>query len=241
MKIILTISLLTIAVFAANAQNDPQIIPDELPPKIVEFLKPNGELKRPKAAFTGEVITLPEETRESLRLNLFLHNFTIVKMKISRDISSAYEELLIITDAKTGNVVSYIWQHGLADPPESFSTLMMAYPNETWNPNTTWPEMGPLAKINALGSAILYMERDTGSASRLGIKPRIGSLGLEEKNKSYVMTAELIPWFSARAKLILDLNWVRDIDDPAKNDYRREYSYGLVKIVVPNDNVDPVR
>lgn len=235
MKCIFTVLLLITGAIAAYSQNEPQVNLEKLPPKIAEFLKPGGELKRAKTTFTGEIIPIPGDLRKLLEQDLYLHNFTIVKMKISLDISSTYEELLIITDAKSGKVVSYLWQYGLAAPPESFSKLLMAYPNETWRLNTYWPEMSVLAKIYTLGNVMLYMERDTGMASRIGIKPRIGSLGSEEKNKNYVLTAELIPWVSPTTKLVFNLNWVRDIDDAANNYFQREYAYGQLKIVLPKE------
>lgn len=235
MKCIFTVLLLITGAIAANAQNEPQIILEKLPPKIDEFLKPGGELKSPKATFTGEIIPIPGDLRKLLEQDFYLHNFTIVKMKISLDISARYEELLIITDAKSGKVVSYLWQYGLSAPPESFSKLLIAYPNETWRLNTYWPEMSVLAKIYTLGKAVLYLARDTGTASRIGLKPRVGTLGSEEKNKNYLLTADLIPWFSPTAKLVLNLNWVRDIDDAANNYFQREYAYGQLKIVLPKD------
>lgn len=235
MKVILTVFLLISATIALNAQDETQTNLEKLPSKIAEFLKPSGELKRAKTTFTGEIIPIPGDIRQLLEQDLYLHNFTIVKMKISLDISSTYEELLIITDAKSGKVVSYLWQYGLAGSPDSFSKLLMTYPNETWRLNTTWPEMSVLAKISTLGKAVLHMGRDTGSASRIGIKPRVGSLGLEEKNKNYVLTADLIPWFSPTAKIVLNLNWVRDIDDAANNYFQREYAYGQLKILIPKE------
>jgi len=235
MKVVFTILLLILAANAASAQGETRTTPEKLSPKIAEFLKPGGELKRPKTTFTGEIVPIPGDMRQLLAQDLYLHDFTIVKMKISLDISSTYEELLIITDAKSGNVVSYLWQYALAGPPESFSKLLMAYPNETWRLNTYWPEMSVLAKISTLGKAVLYMARDTGMASRIGLEPRVGSLGSEEKNKSYVLTADLIPWFSPTAKIVLNLNWVRDIDDAANNYFQREYAYGQLKIVVPKE------
>lgn len=235
MKFVFAILLLIFATIGLNAQEETQVISEKLPPKIAEFLKPGGELKRPKTTFSGEIIPIPGDLRQRLAQDLYLHNFTIVKMKISLDISSIYEELLIITDAKSGKVVSYLWQHALGGPPESFSKLLMAYPNETWRLNTYWPEMSVLLKMYTLGSMMLYMERDTGMASRIGLKPRVGSLGSEEKNKNYVLTADLIPWFSPTAKIVLNLNWVRDIDDAANNYFQREYAYGQLKIVVPKE------
>ncbi len=235
MKFIFTVFLLIFATIATNAQDETQTILEKLLPKIAEFLKPGGDLRRAKTTFTGEIIPIPGDIRQLLEQDLYLHNFTIVKMKISLDISSTYEELLIITDAKSGKVVSYLWQYGLSGPPESFSKLLMAYPNETWRLNTYRPEMSVLAKLYTLGKAMLYMARDTGTASRIGLKPRVGSLGSEEKNKNYVLTADLIPLFSPTAKLVLNLNWVRDIDDAANNYFQREYAYGQLKIVVPKE------
>jgi hypothetical protein len=235
MKFVSSILLLIFAAVAVSAQNGPQIIPEKLPPKISEFIKPGGELKRPKATFTGEIIPIPGEIRQLLEQDLYLHQFTIVKMRISFDISASYQELLIISEAKSGNVVSYLWQYGLGNPPESFSKLLRAYPNEIWYLNTTWPQSGVLAKIYGLASIMLYMQREEGKARGLTLKSRVGSMGIEEKDKSYIMSAELIPWFSARGKLILNLNWGRDINNLPNNSYQREYAYGQLKIEMPKE------
>src|SRR5256885_858499 len=91
-----------------------------LPVKILQFLK-GSEMQKHRATFTGELDPIPENLKELL-MQLYLHRFTIVRMSINRDISSTTSELIVVSDATTGDVVSYLWQGGY-DVPESFKQL----------------------------------------------------------------------------------------------------------------------
>jgi len=83
----------------------------KLPVKILQFLK-GSEMQKDRATFTGQIEPIPENLKQLL-MTLYLHRFTIVRMKISRDISYATSELIVVSDAKTGDVVSYLWQAGM--------------------------------------------------------------------------------------------------------------------------------
>lgn len=83
----------------------------KLPAKILAFLRPDGEMRKYRATFTGEVTPLPEDLQKALELRLYLHRFTIVRMRVDADITSWGFDLIIVTDAKSGEVVSYAWQN----------------------------------------------------------------------------------------------------------------------------------
>lgn len=195
--------------------------PAKLPDKILAFLKPEGEMSKYKAKFTGEVIPIPEHLKETLKW-LYLHHFTIVRMKRSLGISYQSLELIIVTDAKSGEVVSYLWQLGAADVPESFKQLLKRYPKETGSIGTeNLREMFVIVK--ALGDLLVYPERPNDR----GIGGRVGSLFAEQKGKQIKITAELIRGYIPYRHLVLE------IEETELKDRELEFTYGSLSIIDP--------
>ncbi|HKO44429.1 MAG TPA: hypothetical protein VJU84_14220 [Pyrinomonadaceae bacterium] len=137
---------------SAQTRNDQTT---KLPDKILQFLK-GSEMQKRRAAFAGEIDPIPENLTQLLR-QLYLHRFTIVRMRISLEISSTYSKLIVVSDAKTGGVVSYLWQ-GWDDVPESFKQLLTHYPKDVGLRNCDVLSTA-FVRLNALANLIVYPDR----------------------------------------------------------------------------------
>src|SRR2546423_3989373 len=111
--------LVILALHAGLARGQAVSAPQEekLPDKILQFLR-GSEMKKYKAPYTGALDPIPENLK-ALLADLYLHRFTIVRMRINHDISSSIEELIVVSDAANGEVVTYLSEGG-HDAPESF-------------------------------------------------------------------------------------------------------------------------
>lgn len=124
-----------------------------LPDKILAFLKKMSETSKPRVRFKGHVVPIPQDLRESLELSFYLHRFTIVRMERSRDISYVESELIVVTDAKSGEVVSTLWELGVGDTPASFKDLLTHYPEANdWR--------AAAARLKVLADLLVYPHRD---------------------------------------------------------------------------------
>lgn len=140
-----------------------------MPEQVLAFLKQ----MKPKATFTGEVINLPNDLRETLERAFYLHRFNIVRMSRHLGISRRESELLVVTDAKSGKVVSVLWELGVGDTPESFKELLTHY-EETYD----W--RGAAACVKFLSDLLVYPDRDYGELKG----GRVGSIRYDRKGKA---------------------------------------------------------
>lgn len=142
--------------------------PRKPPDHVLAFLK----RMEPKATFTGEVIPIPKDLGESLELVFHLHRFTIVRMRRDLGISHMESEMLVVTDARSGKVVSSLWELGMGNTPESFKELLTHYPD-------TYDWRGTAYRIKVLSDLLVYPDRDYEES----MGSRVGSLryDLEEK------------------------------------------------------------
>ena len=169
---------LTICPDSSHGQNKISPRGQKLPDKILAFLK----AKEPKVLFRGKVIPIPEEFRQSLEVVFYLHRFNIVSLARSLDISYMETEMIIVTDAKSGEVVSYLWE-GAESPPISFKELLTHY-------SETYDDRGAASRIKLLGDLVVYLERDYEPS----MGSRVGAIRYEEKDQTF--TAELIRSFA---------------------------------------------
>ena len=152
-------------------------------------------MRKYRATFTGEVVPIPESLKQSLGHSFYLHRFTIVRMKRSLGISFMQSELIIVTDAKSGEVVSYLWELGLPGTPESFKQLLTHYPEENdWR----WVSV----RVKALSDLLVYPDRDY----ERGIGSRVGSLRYNRRGG--VFSAELIRSYAPYRLLKLQIEEV---------------------------------
>src|ERR1044072_1888156 len=152
---------LTVCLSFAAGQSEAPSGRQKLPEQVLAFLRQ----MEPKATFTGEVITIPEGLRESLERDFYLHRFNIVRMSRHLGISRKESELLVVTDAKSGKIVSVLWELGVGDTPESFKGLLTHY-TETYD----W--RGAAARVKFLSDLLVYPDRDYGELKG----GRVGSL-----------------------------------------------------------------
>ncbi|MGZ5481417.1 MAG: hypothetical protein ACXWID_05485 [Pyrinomonadaceae bacterium] len=124
------VTLLAVLAFSpalSHGQSTPGAQAAKLPDKILQFLK-GSEMQKRRATFTGEIDPITENLKQLLG-QLYLHHFTIVRMRLKHDISSTTTKLIVVSDANTGDVVSYLWQGGY-DVPDSFKQLLTHYPKD---------------------------------------------------------------------------------------------------------------
>jgi len=161
---------------------------EKLPDKILQFLQ-GSEMKKQRATYTGALDPIPENLKRLLAY-LYLHRFTIVRMRIDLDISSSIEELIVVSDATTGEVVSYLWPGGY-EAPESFKELLTHYPKDIGLRNSDVLSTA-FVRLNALANLIVYPHRASNYGYRAGIGGRVGSLYETRKGNTSELTAELI-------------------------------------------------
>jgi hypothetical protein len=197
----------------------------KLPDKILQFLK-GSEMQRHRATFTGGVDPIPENLKKILA-DLYLHRFTIVRMRINMDISSTTRELIVVTDATSGEVVSYLWQGGY-DVPESFKLLLTHYPKDIGLRNSYVLSVA-FVRLNALASLIVYPDRASTTGYRAGIGGRVGTLSEKQKGKVTEVTAELIYALGPLRLLTLQME---DSDEGYRGEYNYEgHKYGRLAII----------
>jgi hypothetical protein len=197
----------------------------KLPDKILQFLK-GSEMKKHRATFTGSVDPLPENLKEMLA-QLYLHQFTIVQMSINMDISSTDRELIVVTDATSGEVVSYLWQGGY-HAPESFKQLLTHYPKGVSLRNS-FALSNAFERLNALASLIVYPDRASNTGSRAGIGGRVGSLSEKRKGNVDELSAELILSLGPCCLLTLQME---ESDEGDRGGYNYEgHKYGRLAII----------
>ena len=198
---------------------------EKLPDKILQFLK-GSEMKKHRATYTGAIDPIPENLK-GLLASLYLHRFTIVCMRINQDISSSIEELIVVTDATTGEVVSYLWPDGY-DAPESFKELLTHYPKDIGLRNSDVLSTA-LIRLNALANLIVYPYRASNSGSRAGIGGRVGSLYEKRKGNVSELTAELIGTLGVFRLLTLQM---KESDEGYREGYNYEgHKYGRLAII----------
>src|SRR5256714_5756276 len=182
--------LVILALHAGLARGQAVSAPQEekLPDKILQFLR-GSEMKKYRATYTGALDPIPENLK-ALLADLYLHRFTIVRMRINQDISSRFEELIVVSDATTGEVVTYLWPAGY-EAPESFKELLTHYPKDIGLRNSDVLSTA-LVRLNALANLIVYPHRASNSGYRAGIGGRVGSLYETSKGNTSVLTSELI-------------------------------------------------
>ena len=146
-----------------------------LPDAVLAYLKRMG----PKVRFRGEVVVIPKDLREALESEFYLHRFHIVRVERSRDISWAESELIVVTDAKSGEVVSSTWELGVRSTPESFKGLLTHYPEiHDWRVT--------MYHVKLLAELLVYPDRDYERT----MGSRVGSLRHDPEGT--VIEAELI-------------------------------------------------
>ena len=196
---------------------------EKLPDKILQFLKGN-EMKKHRATYTGALDPIPENLK-GLLASLYLHRFTIVCMEINQDISSSIEELIVVSDATTGEVVSYLWPDGY-EVPESFKELLTHYPKDIGLRNSDILSTA-LVRLNALANLIVYPYRASGY--RAGIGGRVGSFYEKRKGNVSELTAELIG--TLRVSRLLRLQ-MEESNEGDREGYNYEgHKYGRLAII----------
>jgi hypothetical protein len=222
---VMLLAILALNPGAARGQATPALQAEKLPDKILQFLK-GSEMKKHRAIYAGALDPIPENLQE-LMACLYLHRFTIVRMRINQDISSSIEELIVVSDATTGEVVSYLWQGGY-DTPESFKLLLTHYPKDVGLRNSDVLSTA-FIRLNALANLIVYPDRASNSGSRAGIGGRVGSLYEKRKGNLDELTAELIG--SLGVFRLLKLQMVES-DEGDRGGYNYEgHKYGRLSIV----------
>ena len=146
--------LVILALHAGFARGQAVSAPQEekLPDKILQFLQ-GSEMKKHRATYTGALDPIPENLK-ALLADLYLHRFTIVCMRINQDISSSIEELIVVSDATTGEVVSYLWVDGYL-ASESFKELLTHYPKDIGLRNSDDLSTA-FVRLNALANLMVY-------------------------------------------------------------------------------------
>jgi hypothetical protein len=209
----------------ARGQAMPVAQAGNLPDKILQFLK-GSEMKKYRATYTGALDPIPENLQQLLA-HLYLHRFTIVRMRINQDISSSIEELIVVSDATTGEVVSYLWQGGY-NAPESFKELLTHYPKDIGLRNSDVLSTA-FIRLNALANLIVYPDRASTSGSRAGIGGRVGSLYEKSKGNVSELSAELIGSLGVFRLLKLQME---ESDEGDRDGYNYEgHKYGRLAIV----------
>src|SRR6266850_5158017 len=186
----------------------------KLPDKILQFLK-GSEMKKHRATYEGELDPIPENLKRLLAY-LYLHRFTIVRMRIDQDISSRFEELIVVSDATSGEVVSYLWE-GEYDASGSFKDLLTHYPKDIGLRNSDVLSIA-FVRLNALANLIVYPHRASNSGYRAGIGGRVGSLYETRKGNTSELTAELIGTLGVFRLLRLQM-------EESDEGYRDGYNY----------------
>lgn len=197
----------------------------KLPDKILQFLK-GSEMQKRRATFTGEIDPISENLKRLLG-QLYLHRFTIVRMKINRDISYTTTKLIVVSDANTGDVVSYLWQ-GAYDVPDSFKQLLTHYPKDVGLRNSDVLSTA-FVRLNALANLIVYPDRASDSGYRMGIGGRVGALSAKQKGSGVELSAELIRSLGPSHLLTLQME---ETDEPDKG---AGHKYGRLAIVQPGE------
>lgn len=180
---------------SSRGQNNPAQ-PEKLSPKIPAFFKK----MEPKVRFRGEVISIPEDLRRSLEVTFYLHRFTIVGLERSLDISYMRNEMIIVTDAKSGDVVASMWQltYGHASP--EFKEILSHYPEQhDWRYTA--------GRIKLFADLLVYPDR---KYERF-ITSRVGSIRYYPKEKA--ITVELIIRYAPHVLLRIQ---VEEVDDRYK-------------------------
>jgi len=192
---------------------------------------PQGnEMQKRRATFTGEIDPISENLKHLLG-QLYLHRFTIMHMKINRDISSTTTKLIVVSDATTGDVVSYLWQGGY-DVPESFKQLLAHYPKDVGLRNSDVLSTA-FVRLNALANLIVYPDRASDTGYRIGIGGRVGVLSAKQKGRVMELSAELIRSLGPSSLLTLQ---IEETDEPDRGRYMYEgHKYGRLAIVEPED------
>jgi hypothetical protein len=197
----------------------------KLPDKILQFLK-GTQMQKHRATFTGAVDPIPENL-SAILIHLYLHRFTIVRMSINMDISSTTTELIVVTDATSGDVVSYLWQGGY-DVPESFKQLLTHYPKDIGLRNSDVLSTA-FVRLNALANLIVYPDRASNTGYRAGIGGRVGTLSERQKGKVMEISAELIGALGPYRLLTLQME---ESDEGDKDGYNYEgHKYGRLAII----------
>ena len=198
---------------------------EKLPDKILKFLQ-GSEMKKYGATYTGALVPIPENLK-ALLANLYLHRFTIVCMEINQNISFSIEELIVVSDATTGEVVSYLWPDGY-DVPESFKELLTHYPKDIGLRNSDVLSTA-LIRLNALANLIVYPYRASNSGYRAGIGGRVGSLYEKRKGNTSELNAELIGTLGVSRLLRLQMEESNEGD---REGYNYEgHKYGRLAII----------
>ena len=187
-RVTLLISLTVHPCFSSGQHKAPSERPP-LPDAVLAFLKGMG----PKVRFRGDVVVIPKDLREALELEFYLHRFNIVRVERSRDISWFESELIVVTDAKSGKVVSSLWELGAGDTPESFKELLTHYPElHDWRVT--------MYRVKLLAELLVYPDRDYEKT----MGGRVGSLRHDPEGKT--IEAELIrvyrPYRLLRVKVV---------------------------------------
>ena len=221
--LLLVLPALHIGLARGQSTSAPQV--EKLPDKILQFLK-GTEMKQHRATYTGELVTIPDNLKRLL-VHLYLHRFTIVRMRINHDISSSFQELIVVSDERTGEVVSHLWAAGY-QAPESFKTLLTQYPKDVGLRNSDVLSTA-FVRLNALANLMVYPHRASDTGYRAGIGGRVGSLSQKRKGNVDELSAELIG--SLGVFRVLRLQMVES-DEGYREGYNYEgHKYGRLAII----------
>ena len=182
-------------------QDTESLQPQKVSSQILAFL----ETMKPNVVFRGKVIALPEALSESLKLSLYLHRFTIVSVDRSLGIGYMENKLIIVTDAKSGEVVSSLWEWA-SESTGSFKEILSRYPEANW-----WEAV---ARLNLFANLILYPVKNYESF----IESRVGSLRYDRKEKAF--TVELIKTYTPYLLLRVE---AEEVDD--------HYKFGRISFI----------
>ncbi|MFY9618572.1 MAG: hypothetical protein WAM70_10685 [Pyrinomonadaceae bacterium] len=219
------LALLALSPAWSQGQSTPGAQAAKLPDKILQFLK-GSEMQKRRATFTGEIDPISENLKHLLG-QLYFHRFTIVHMRINRDISFTTTKLIVVSDANTGDVVSYLWQGGY-DVPYSFKQLLTHYPKDVGLRNSDVLSTA-FARLNALANLVVYPDRASNTGYRMGIGGRVGALSAKQKGSRMELSAELIRSLGPSRLLTLQME---ESDEGDRDGYNYEgHKYGRLATI----------
>jgi len=122
--------LLVLSVVPATTQTMPLPLmsgqDQEWQSKVTEFLETNQELRKYyNCRFTGEFRSLPENLQAELEHAFPKYKFFIANMEVYLDPPTKKHDLILVTDAESGTVVSFVWFFSWTMPSASFEQILL--------------------------------------------------------------------------------------------------------------------
>ena len=122
--------------------------------EVIAFLKTNSELQKSfTSRFKGEFRQMPDDLRTELKKALPEFRFYIAKMEVYLDPPAKEYDLILIADANTAQVASFVWGHYWTLPPStSFERILKGHQARSKD--------DALNHVRALARLITYTSND---------------------------------------------------------------------------------